>query len=79
MCRLRSAHNWHRLREPGWNSSVIAKTNRCVSLDAGTNYSDALAETIARATRMVVIVGRNLYVRLGPGRLASARTLLIAA
>lgn len=57
-----------RVLEPGRNCSVVARTNRFALLVDGSSYYGALAESIARARRTVVIVGWDLdsRVRLGP-------------
>src|SRR5687768_7779732 len=58
-----------RVLDAGRNCSVITQTNRFALLVDGSNYYAALAESIARARRTVVILGWDLdsRVRLGPG------------
>jgi phospholipase D1/2 len=58
-----------RVLEPGWNCDPLARANRFALLIDGAQYYEALAETIAAATRRVMIVGWDLdsRIRLGPG------------
>jgi phospholipase D1/2 len=58
-----------RLLEPGRNCDPLARADRFALLVDGANYYAALADSIARARRSVVIVGWDLdsRVRLSPG------------
>src|SRR5687768_11620163 len=58
-----------RVLDPGRNCGLVAQASRFALLIDGSNYYRALAESIAQAKRMVVMVGWDLdsRVRLGPG------------
>jgi phospholipase D1/2 len=58
-----------RVLDPGRNCSLVTNADRFALLIDGSNYYSALAESVARASRTVVIVGWDLdsRVRLGPG------------
>lgn len=64
--------------EPGRNCDPLARADRFALLVDGVNYYAALADTITRARRSVVILGWDLdsRVRLGPGAATDGEELL---
>ena len=67
-----------RVLEPGRNCDPLARADRFALLVDGDNYYSALAESIARAKRRVVILGWDLdsRIRLGPGAALGSETLM---